>query len=213
MENREDGIDYGKQVDQYDWVPYVRYPESRSLDGQEPFVLNVLKEKREGYFVEIGSNHPFIANNTSLLESKFGWSGVALEIDKSFVDEYNSSRETECVLADAMSFDYAKYFREHNFPKQIDYLQIDIDDDPRHANLKALIQLPLSEYRFSVITIEHGVLNDYTLEELRRAQRTILTSYGYMLIVHGDVEDWWIDPTAVPGENYWTLFTIGKFMH
>lgn len=213
MQNNEDGIDYGKQVDQYDWIEYVRYPESRSMDGQEAFVINVLRQKENGYYVEVGANHPFIANNTALLESTFGWSGVGLDIEGSFVTEYNSSRKNPCVLADAMSFDYAGYFKKHNFPKQIDYLQIDVDDTPRHANLMALVQIPLAEYRFSVITVEHGVNTDYTLEELRRAQRTILTSYGYRLIVQGEAEDWWIDPMAVPEENYWTMYTIGKFMH
>lgn len=209
----EKEIDYGKQVDQYDWIEYIRYPESKSLDNQESFVINVLRQKENGYYVEIGANHPFIANNTSLLESKFGWSGVGLEIEEKFVTEYNQSRKNQCVMADAMSFDYKDYFVKNNFPKQIDYLQIDIDDNPRHANLMALVQLPLAEYRFSVITIEHGVNTDYTLEELRRTQRTILTSYGYKLVVQGDAEDWWIDPRAVPGENYWTMFTIGKFMY
>lgn len=209
----EQEIDYGKQIDQYDWIEYVRYPESRSLDGQEPFVINVLRQKENGYYVEIGANHPFIANNTSLLESKFNWSGVGIEIEEKFVEEYNAKRKNECVLADAMSFDYKQYFVEHNFPKQIDFLQIDIDDTPRHANLKALIQLPLSEYRFSVITFEHGAAIDYTLEDMKRAQRLILSSYGYQLVVQENNEDWWVDPTAVPGENYWTMFTIGRFMH
>lgn len=211
--SNEKEIDYGKQVDQYDWIEYIRYPESRSLDNQESFVINVLRQKENGYYVEIGANHPFIANNTSLLESKFGWSGLAIDIEEKFVTEYNQSRKNQCIMADAMSFDYKQYFKENNFPKQIDYLQIDIDDTPRHANLMALVQLPLAEYRFSVITIEHGVNTDYTLEELRRAQRTILTAYGYKLVVQENAEDWWIDPSAVPGENYWTMFTIGKFMH
>ena len=212
MEDQEE-VDYGKQVDQYDWIEYISYPESRSLDSQESFVINVLKHKEKGYYVEVGANHPFIANNTSLLESKFGWSGVGLEIEEKFVTEYNNSRKNECVLADAMSFDYKKYFVANNFPKQIDYLQIDIDDSPRHANLMALVQIPLAEYRFSVITIEHGVNADYTLEELRRAQRTILTSYGYTLVVQGDAEDWWIDPKTVPRENYWTMYSVGKFIY
>lgn len=204
-------VNDSKQVGQHDWISYNKYEESRSLDGQETFVINVLKEKKQGYFVEIGSNHPFIANNTSLLESRYDWSGVALDVDKDFVDEYNRSRKTKCLHADAMSFDYLTYFKDNNFPKQIDYLQIDIDDTPRHANLKALIQLPLAEYRFSVITFEHAVVNDYTLQELRQAQRTVLSSYGYQLVVQGDAEDWWVDPTAVPAENYWMLFKIGKF--
>jgi hypothetical protein len=209
----EGGVDYGKQVDQHDWIEYIRYPESRSLEGQEPFVINVLRQKEGGYYVEVGANHPFIANNTSLLEGRFGWVGVGLEIEEKYVTEYNKSRKNKCILADAMSFDYKKYFNENNFPKQIDYLQIDIDDTPRHANLKALVQVPLSEYRFSVITIEHGVISDYTLEDLRRAQRTILTSYGYRLVVQGETEDWWVDPDAVPIKNYWEMFTIGKFLH
>lgn len=211
--NNDDQLDYGKQIDQYDWIEYIRYPESRSLDKQEPFVINVLRQKENGYYVEIGSNHPFIANNTSLLESKFGWSGVGLDIDEALVNEYNATRKNECLLADAMNFDYRKYFQESNFPKQIDYLQIDIDDTPRHANLKALIQLPLGEYRFSVITFEHGAGIDYTLEDMKKAQRLILSSYGYQLVVQENNEDWWVDPMAVPAENYWSMYTIGRFMH
>ncbi len=211
--NSEEQVDYGKQVDQYDWIDYIRYPQSRSLESQEPFVINVLKQKKNGYYVEVGANHPFIANNTSLLEKEFDWTGVGIEIESLFVEEYNKSRKNQCVQADALTFNYRDYFEKHNFPKQIDYLQIDVDDTPRHANLLALIQLPLSEYRFSVITFEHGVGTDYTLEEMRKAQRLILSSHGYKLVVQGIDEDWWIDPRAVPGENYWSMFTVGKFMH
>ena len=35
---------------------------------QDKFVLNVLNEKKNGYFLEIGSNHPININNTYLLE-------------------------------------------------------------------------------------------------------------------------------------------------
>lgn len=212
MSNEEE-IDYGKQVDQYDWIEYVNYPQSKSLESQEPFVLNVLKHKKNGYYVEVGANHPFIANNTSILEKEFGWTGVGIEIEPHYVEEYNKSRKNECVLADALTFDYKDYFEKNNFPKQIDYLQIDVDDNPRHANLMALLQLPLSEYRFSVITFEHEAGRDYTLDEMRKAQRLILSSYGYKLVVQGIDEDWWVDPRAVPGENYWSMYTVGKFMY
>ena len=36
--------------------------------AQDYFVMKVLKEKRNGTFVEIGSNHPTCINNTYILE-------------------------------------------------------------------------------------------------------------------------------------------------
>lgn len=198
------------QDDQHPWRDYKKFDASNSSEGQETFVLNVLDEKRNGYFVEIGSNHPFTTNNTALLEKEYGWTGVALEVDKKYVDMYNELRESPCVQHDAMTFDYLSYFKENNFPKQIDYLQIDIDIRPRNANLLALIQLPLSTYRFSVITLEHCLVTEYDLEPLRAAQRLILSSYGYRLVVQGDNEDWWVDPEAVKPENYWALYSIGN---
>ena len=46
-------------------------------------------------------------------------------------------------------------FLRKNYPKQIDYLSLDID--PSEATLAALKKLPLDEYRFSVITYETEV--------------------------------------------------------
>ena len=34
---------------------------------QDKFVLNVLNNKKNGYFLEIGSNHPININNSYLL--------------------------------------------------------------------------------------------------------------------------------------------------
>ena len=38
---------------------------------QDKYVLNVLKHKKNGYFLEIGSNHPININNTYVLETQF----------------------------------------------------------------------------------------------------------------------------------------------
>jgi len=38
---------------------------------QDKFILNVLKEKKDGFFLEIGSNHPININNTFVLETKY----------------------------------------------------------------------------------------------------------------------------------------------
>jgi len=35
---------------------------------QDKFVLNVMKHKQNGFFLEIGSNHPIHINNSYILE-------------------------------------------------------------------------------------------------------------------------------------------------
>jgi hypothetical protein len=186
------------------------YEESNSMEGQESWVLNAFSEKRNGCYVEIGSGHPEIGNNTYLLEKQFGWSGVGFELDSEMVKTYNSVRVNKCLNEDAITADYRRIFKENEFPKQIDYLQIDVDNQPFAANLLALIALPLAEYRFSIMTIEHGVVSDYRNEELRSCQRTILSSFGYRLIVQGINEDWWVDGNVIPYEKYGYMFAMGR---
>ena len=38
---------------------------------QDKFVLNMLKNKKNGFFLEIGSNHPININNSYILEKNY----------------------------------------------------------------------------------------------------------------------------------------------
>jgi len=173
------------------------YEGSNSQAGQESFVLNSLKEKRHGFYVEIGGYHSKNDSNTYLLETQYDWKGVALEIDKERSDEYNANRSNICLNVDATTFDYLKYFEENNFPKTIDYLQVDIE--PAFQSLKALESIPLDKYRFSVITFEHDLYADLNNLLIKKKAMEILFKFGYTLAVEnveGDekiFEDWWLD--------------------
>ena len=48
--------------------------------------------------------------------------------------------EKQCLSEDATLYDYKSLFEERNYPKQIDYLQLDID--PAEGTLRALKALP-----------------------------------------------------------------------
>jgi hypothetical protein len=177
------------------------YEGSNSQAGQESFVLNSLKEKRGGFYVEIGGYHSKNDSNTYLLETKYDWKGVALEIDKERSDEYNLNRSNICLNVDATIFDYLKYFEENNFPKTIDYLQVDIE--PAYQSLKALESLPLDKYRFSVITFEHDIYFDSDNILIKEKSKEILSKFNYTLAVE-DVkaygktfEDWWLDSNII----------------
>ena len=179
---------------------------SYSQASQESFVLNVLKEKQNGYYVEVGGHHAFNMNNTYLLESKYKWTGVSLEIDQELSNKYNIHRKNKCLNVNAITFNYKDYFEKNNFPKQIDYLQLDID--PAINTLACLKAIPLNDYRFSVITFETDLYCYGLHTEYQKEQQEILKSLNYELVVENVLiegqpfEDWWIDKSFVALENY-----------
>lgn len=175
-----------------------KYTKSTSDLGQESYVISMLKEKKNGYYLELGSGDPVEGSNTALLEKEFGWSGLAIDLNKNLADKYNKQRSNPCVSADALKFDYKSYFEENNFPKVIDYLQIDIDGHDEGLCLLALLAVPMLEYRFRVITIEHDLCVNFKREGMRNAQREVLHSLGYTLTAQLDGEDWWVDESLLP---------------
>ena len=166
---------------------------------QDMFVLSMLNGQRDGTYVEIGGDHGVIISNTYLLESVFDWKGVAFEIDPKRAEGYSSMRKNPCICADALEIDYSELFNNQGFDNQIDYLQLDID--PASQTLKCLKNLPLDEYRFSVITYETDIYRDGI--ELAEESRKIFSDYGYELIAKNisnrgvPFEDWYVDPNVV----------------
>ena len=175
-----------------------------SQSMQDIFVLSMLNGKKNGVYVEIGADKPKVINNTYLLESEFDWSGVSFELDDDKVTNFNEVRKNKCICADATTYDYKSLFEERNYPKQIDYLQLDID--PAEGTLNALKVLPLDDYRFSVITYETDVYSSGA--DIQDEQIEILESQGYQLVSKNvkcegnPYEDWWIDP-AIVSEDIW----------
>lgn len=180
---------------------------NHSQSMQDIFVLSVLDGKRNGTYVEIGADKPRVINNSYLLEAQYDWEGVSFEIDCDKVSYFNTIRKNECICADATKFDYKSLFIERNYPKQIDYLQVDCD--PPQITLECLKRLPLDDYRFSVITFETDLYAGGA--EVQKEQYDILTSLGYQRVVKNiknegnPYEDWWVDPLSVD-ENIWKQF-------
>ncbi len=175
-----------------------------SQSFQDMFVLTMLQGKKNGVYVEVGADQPRVISNTYLLESEFDWSGVSFELDGDKVIYFNSIRRNKCICADASTYDYKFLFDERNYPKQIDYLQLDID--PAEGTLNALKALPLDDYRFTVITYETDVYSSGA--DIQDEQIKILESHGYQLVTKNvkcegnPYEDWWIDP-AIVSEDIW----------
>ena len=183
----------------------IEYNYSEAM--QDMFVLSMLDGKREGVYIELGADQPVIINNSYMLESQYGWTGVSFEYDQDKSNLFNKVRKNDCICADAIQFDYEELFKERNYPKQIDYLQLDID--PTTGTFDALKRMPFDDYRFSVITFETNVYTEGA--DIQEEQRIFLNSKGYQRVIKNvknegnPFEDWWIDPLIVPPER-WTLF-------
>ena len=69
--------------------------------GQDQFVSNLLKFKRDGFCVDIGSCHSIISNNTYVFQS-LGWTSVSVEINSQYNESYstrlNGTHYHDCLL-------------------------------------------------------------------------------------------------------------------
>ena len=168
--------------------------------GQDAFVLDVLQDKRNGLFVDVGGAWPVYLNNTYLLEKDYGWTGVSMDLEEVYRKDWEQSGRTSTFLVqDALTADYETIFKdllEKNNADRIDYLSVDLE--PPIITLKAIQRIPFNICRFSVITFEHdSYRNDpghdfdklYTLKESRR----LFTDNGYKLLFANMQEDWWVD--------------------
>lgn len=63
-------------------------PERYSQHHEEWIVRDFFKDRREGFFVDVGASHYKTFSNTYFLETRLGWSGIAIEPQRSYMDDY-----------------------------------------------------------------------------------------------------------------------------
>ena len=168
---------------------------------QDMFILSILNGKRNGTFLEIGGADPFKGNNTALLEKDFSWSGVSIEYNEKFIENYRNNRTANLIHGDALTIDYKKLLKENFNTNVIDYLQLDIE--PARNTYECMLKIPFDEYKFAVITYEHDYYVD-VMRAYREKSREFLMSKGYVLVVNdvspdgvSNFEDWWVYPDLI----------------
>jgi hypothetical protein len=168
---------------------------------QDMFILSMLNGKKNGTFLEIGGADPFKGNNTALLEKTFGWTGVSIEYDEKFINNYRNNRSAKLLHDNALTIDYEKLLKENFEGNTIDYLQLDIE--PARNTYECMLKVPFDKYKFAVVTYEHDYYVDVT-RSFREKSREFLTSKGYILVANdlspdgkSNFEDWWVHPDLV----------------
>jgi hypothetical protein len=176
--------------------------ESNSQSGQESFVLHMTNYKNSGTYLEIGAWDGLDLSNTYFLETKYGWTGIALDIVQEYAERYASKRKNMCLLADATTVDFEQILTEHEFPDTIDYLQLDIE--PAENTYKCLIRIPFNKYQFRVITFEHDLYFSGDNQVFKDKALSYLTALGYARIAdnvqnqNNAYEDWYVNESLTP---------------
>ena len=186
--------------------------------GQDLFVVEQLNGKKGGVFLDIGSGHPtfynyqgwqrgeewidgwYEGNNTYLLERDYGWSGVCVDLDSRWNEEWKI-RRAKFLNQNALEIDYDKLLSEIAVDGVVDYLSLDLE--PAATTYECLLRIPLEKYRFSVITYEH---DSYRFgHHFRNESRELFFKHGYRLVQKdvktpggGEYEDWYVHSSVNP---------------
>lgn len=162
---------------------------------QDMFVLSVLDGKRKGTFVEVGSGHPELFNNTLLLEKDFDWSGISIDNSERFAQIFSRKRATSMLLCDGATTDYKVLFKQQCLEQHIDFLRINAET----ASLKVLEAIPFDRHEFGIVQFQHNAT--WWGDDLKTKSRDILSKIGYILLVSDvavdetqNYEDWWVHP-------------------
>ncbi len=93
---------------------------SYSMDGEDIAINQFIKNKKDGFYVDVGAHHPLQRNNTHLLYRK-GWSGINIDINEFSIDLFNYLRPNDENIQTAISdkngeitFYYQKEFSQLN---------------------------------------------------------------------------------------------------
>src|SRR5215468_493501 len=120
-----------------DATPFIKYcannmDKSHAQFFQDLLVLFLLKEKRDGYFIEFGVMDGITLSNTFLLESKYSWRGIAAEPARCWHQELRRNRT--CSLDHRCVWSKSGEILHFNETPEAEFSTIDaLSNSDRHA--------------------------------------------------------------------------------
>jgi hypothetical protein len=146
---------------------------------QDLYVLALLNGKRYGTFVDIGCGPPVLNSNTFLLETEYGWTGIAVDVvDQSDSWRWEDRRGSRHIVADAASVDWERLFSE-TFAGGIDFLSLDLE--PPSVTFGVLKMLPWQRWKPSVVAYEADAYRDADSAAREHEAESLMRSLGYSL--------------------------------
>lgn len=149
--------------------------------GQDRWVAEVFKGKRDGTFLDVGCHEHRNLSNTWALEKQLGWRGIAIDVDGSFSHGWARERPGSVfVLGDACTLDYTALLAAQHIPQPVDYLSLDLE--PPELTWKCLQHILGQKIWAYTVTFETDY---YRYKESREPSRALMASLGYVLAQPG----------------------------
>jgi FkbM family methyltransferase len=145
-----------------------------SQSDQDKWVLEFLKFKRNGFFIEIGAYDGIQTSNTYTMEKFFDWDGICIEANPHVFSQLVSNRKSKNLNV-AVNDYYGKCFfwgdkitkegfeipcdtldnllTQNECPKNIDYISIDIEG----YEYVVLKNFDFSKWNIGLMTVEHNL--------------------------------------------------------
>jgi len=167
--------------------------------GQDKLVDFILKNKENGFFLDIGAQHPEDLNNTAFFEKYRNWNGVAIEKGSMWNDKWSDSsrKKTSYINNDARFIDYNNILLNYNIDI-VDYISLDLE--PPQVTFDVLKDILSKNIKFKVMTFE---VDAYRSDNVKNISRDLLNSNGYQLayelhftddgLTNAHVDDIWIN--------------------
>ena len=73
-----------------------------SFSGVDVIIENIFRDKNDGFYIDVGCQHPIKNNNTYLLYKK-GWKGINVDLDIDNIDLFNIARPKDDNINIAVS--------------------------------------------------------------------------------------------------------------
>ena len=75
---------------------------SYSMGGVDLLLNYIFRDNGNGFYVDVGCNHPIKNNNTYLLYKR-GWSGINIDLDVSSIKQFNVFRKRDLNVSSCVS--------------------------------------------------------------------------------------------------------------
>jgi FkbM family methyltransferase len=144
--------------------------------------LAVLREKRNGFFVEFGAFDGITLSNTYMLERQFGWTGILSEPNRTFAPQVLANRsscavDSRCIWsATGEMIPFTETTEQGEFSTVTQFRQSD-----SHDRTKAPIEYQVETVSLGDLLIQHNapVEIDYLSIDTEGSELTILRTLDF----------------------------------
>lgn len=161
-----------------------RVHRSKAQIYQDLWVLYMLKEKRNGYFVEFGACDGELLSNTALLEQEYGWTGILAEPNPVWHEALRRNRScavsTKCVHSssgDTVQFDNIPSMPE--LSRMTDIIPDDVHE--RNGNRNEKVSLAVETISLADLLREYNAPTeiDYLSIDTEGSELAIIENFDF----------------------------------